>query len=305
MRMTVHLLPADDAGWMLPLFEPIQERWSRRRLAQLGLPEDRHEKVLRAVKKALADGPLTRGEMTDAVEAAGIELDQQTRLHMVMLATVSGLAIQGPDFGAKPSLVLRRDWLGEPRRLERDAALAELARRYLRAFGPATERDFARWAGLPLRDVRAGLTAIASELEEERDRRRRPWSRSRRQVAAAQARAAADARAPSTPTCSATTGASFSSPDHHERINPLRGGMIEPAIVRDGELLGVWKLSRAGGETRDHARPPCTARRRRPGRDRRRDRGHRPVRGQAGKAPLVGGGYHPAPPNHTGENQNR
>ena len=95
------------------------------------------------------------------VEAAGIELAARRADHIVGLATVSGLAIQGPDIGARPSLVLRRDWLGEPPAFDRDAALAELSRRYLRAFGPATERDFARWAGLPLRDVRAGLAAIA------------------------------------------------------------------------------------------------------------------------------------------------
>ena len=28
MRMTIHLIPTDDAGWMLPLFEPGIERWS-------------------------------------------------------------------------------------------------------------------------------------------------------------------------------------------------------------------------------------------------------------------------------------
>ena len=40
------------------------------------------------------------------------------------------------------------DWIGEPRRRPRDESLAELARRYIRAYGPADERDFARWAGL-------------------------------------------------------------------------------------------------------------------------------------------------------------
>ena len=33
MRTTVHLIPTDDAGWWLPLFEPGIERWSRRRLS--------------------------------------------------------------------------------------------------------------------------------------------------------------------------------------------------------------------------------------------------------------------------------
>jgi hypothetical protein len=45
--------------------------------------------------------------------------------------------------------------------------LAELARRYLVGHGPAGERDLARWAGLPLRDARAGLSAIAGELLDE------------------------------------------------------------------------------------------------------------------------------------------
>jgi hypothetical protein len=47
--------------------------------------------------------------------------------------------------------------------LDRDAALAELARRYLTGHAPATPTDLASWSGLPLRDVRAGLQAIASD----------------------------------------------------------------------------------------------------------------------------------------------
>jgi Winged helix DNA-binding domain len=62
-----------------------------------------------------------------------------------------------------------RDWLGQPAPVDREQALAELARRYLRAHAPADDRDLARWAGLPLRDVRAGLTAIAAELHQRED----------------------------------------------------------------------------------------------------------------------------------------
>jgi hypothetical protein len=71
--------------------------------------------------------------------------------------------------GPEHAYVLVRDWLGAPRRVERDRALAELARRYLAGHGPAGERDLAKWAGLPLRDARAGLQAIASELDRRDD----------------------------------------------------------------------------------------------------------------------------------------
>ncbi len=65
--------------------------------------------------------------------------------------------------------VLVNDWLGEPGPVDRDVALAELARRYLAGHGPADARDLAKWSGLPLRDSRAGLSAIAGELEERPD----------------------------------------------------------------------------------------------------------------------------------------
>jgi hypothetical protein len=67
------------------------------------------------------------------------------------------------------------DWLGkcpvafEPGRLDRDRALAELARRYLAGHGPASERDLAKWAGLPLTDARRGLAEISSELKSRDD----------------------------------------------------------------------------------------------------------------------------------------
>ena len=70
----------------------------------------------------------------------------------------------GPGAGARLARARRSDgrstaWAATP-------ALAELARRYLTGHGPATDTDLATWIGLPLRDARAGLEAIAGELAE-------------------------------------------------------------------------------------------------------------------------------------------
>ncbi|HWD74757.1 MAG TPA: crosslink repair DNA glycosylase YcaQ family protein [Solirubrobacteraceae bacterium] len=80
--------------------------------------------------------------------------------------------IRGPVVGRDHAFALVRDWLpdvGPPP--ARETALAELARRYLAGHGPATERDLARWAGLPLRDARAGLRAVGKNLRERPDGR--------------------------------------------------------------------------------------------------------------------------------------
>jgi hypothetical protein len=68
--------------------------------------------------------------------------------------------------GGKHAFALVRDWLDEAGPVDRDRALGELARRYLAGHGPAGDGDLARWAGVSLRDARAGLSAIASELHQ-------------------------------------------------------------------------------------------------------------------------------------------
>jgi hypothetical protein len=56
------------------------------------------------------------------------------------------------------------DRVREPRRLERDEALAELVRRYLSGHGPATVADLVYWATLTVGDVRRGLAAAQEHL---------------------------------------------------------------------------------------------------------------------------------------------
>ncbi len=93
----------------------------------------------------------------------------QALVHILALASLRGVMVRGPMVAGQHAFVLVRDWLGTSRAVHRDAALAELARRYLAGHGPADARDLAAWAGLPLRDARAGLAAIGSELLEHND----------------------------------------------------------------------------------------------------------------------------------------
>ena len=240
MRKTAHLIASDDAPWLLPLYEPAQAEWSRRRLGQLGMDSRTAERAQKEIRRALnADGPLTRRELGERLERRGIALDAQTRTHVMGLAVVSGLAFQGPDRGAQPCLVLREEWLpAPPVGHERDAALAELARRYLRAFGPATEADFAGWAGLPLRDARAGLSAIASEMRE---------LRLGRETALALKGSARRASGPVIRLLPAfdtflmgwRERAFIAPPERWPAIGP-GGGLLNPTIVRDGTALGTW-----------------------------------------------------------------
>jgi Winged helix DNA-binding domain len=166
-RGTLHLIRAEDYPLLHAVTTPPLRTGSARRLAQLGLSPDDADRGVAAIERALADdGPLVVERLRERVAAAGVGSEGQAMYHLLFQASLRGLVVRGPVVGAKQAYVLVRDWLGEQRPLDRDRALAELARRYLAGHGPAGDRDLARWAGIPLRDARAGLSAIARELEE-------------------------------------------------------------------------------------------------------------------------------------------
>jgi hypothetical protein len=169
-RGTLHLVASEDYPWLHALTTPPLFTASARRLAQEGVPPDDAERGVAAIERALvAEGPLTRAQLAERIAAAGVRTEGQALVHLLLLASLRGIAVRGPMVGREHAYVYVRDWLGESRPVAREHALAELARRYLVGHGPAGERDLAKWAGLPLRDARAGLGAIAAELHERED----------------------------------------------------------------------------------------------------------------------------------------
>jgi winged helix DNA-binding protein len=168
-RGTLHLVRSEDYPWLHALTTRPLFTVNSRRLAQEGVRPDLAERGIATIERALADdGPQTRVQLRDRLDRRGIPTKGQALVHLLMLASLRGLVVRGPMVGREQAYVLVRDWLA-PRREDRDRSLAELARRYLAGHGPACDRDLARWAGLPLRDARAGLAAIASEIVDRPD----------------------------------------------------------------------------------------------------------------------------------------
>ncbi len=169
-RGTLHLVRSEDYPWLQALTAPRTLTANARRLAQEGVSPEDAERAVRAIERALAEeGPLTRQQLREPIEAAGVRTEGQAMVHLLVLASLRGLIVRGPLLAGQHAFALVRDWLGEAGPVDRERALAELARRYLLGHAPADERDLAKWSGLPLRDVRTGLGAIASGLQQRRD----------------------------------------------------------------------------------------------------------------------------------------
>ena len=162
-RGTLHLVAADDFGWLHGLVAGRALPSNTRRLAQLGA--DPADATL--VAHLLGErGPLTRTEIATrrVSPRQGVAGDRDGSAsalhHLLHRAALLGLVVMDGERFVR---------ISPPPAVDRDRALAELARRYLRGHGPATAADLATWSGLPLGDARAGLRAIGAELVEDGD----------------------------------------------------------------------------------------------------------------------------------------
>jgi len=169
-RGTLHLVASEDYPWLLQLTAPRLLGGCTRRLAQLGVDTRLADRGVEIIGRALSsEGPLDRLQLRERLRKGRIPTEGQISVHLLMLACLRGIAVRGPTAGAHHAYAHVADWLGSARPVEHDRALAELARRYLAGHAPADDRDLARWSGLALGEVRAGLKAIGSELHERPD----------------------------------------------------------------------------------------------------------------------------------------
>ncbi|GAC1676991.1 MAG: winged helix DNA-binding domain-containing protein [Candidatus Dormibacteraceae bacterium] len=151
MRGTLHLIPAAD----LPLYTAaMSTRWiriNRSWLKLVGLSEPELLKLVAEIGAVLDSTPLTREEVIKVVGKGHsprvLDVLKSGWGGMLKPAARNGMLCFGPSRGQSVTFVRPEKWLGSWTKVDPDAALIEVARRYLRAYGPATKLDFVRWWG--------------------------------------------------------------------------------------------------------------------------------------------------------------
>jgi hypothetical protein len=238
MRGTIHLVAAEDVRWLTALTGPVTARKFQKRWRDLGLPPEVLTRTLAALPAVLAGGPLDRRAIVRGLAEHGVVIDEseQAPIHVLLHATTQGLICRGPDRGRDATFVLLDDWLPDAATGPRgDDALAEIARRYFRAFSPATAADFAMWSGLPATravglirdelkpvDVQGKAGFALGEVAPRHGLRLLPAFDN--YLVGYRDRDLIIARA------------------HLPRV--YVGGVIKPTVVLDGRVMGTWRLIR-------------------------------------------------------------
>lgn len=238
-RGTLHLVPAEDYRWLHSLLAPELERPLARRRAQLGISPSVAERSVSAITRTLGSGPAVRSQLVRLLQQQGLPSEGQAPAHLLALAAQRGLIVRGPMQGREQAYVLTDDWLGPPRAgIDRERALAELARRYLAGHGPAGDRDLSKWSGLSLTDCRKGLASISSELTVRSD-----------DLLSLRGRQAPTGRMPTPPPrllgafeplLLGWSGREEIVGDHWSQF--VRGGMISAFALVDGRAAASWRI---------------------------------------------------------------
>ena len=172
LRQTWHFVARDDIRWMLALSGPRVNAISAHYYRKMELDERTFTRARNVFERVLRDGrSLTRPELGAALGRAGITASGIRLAFLTLRAELDAVICNGPRRGKQLTYALleervppRRAGPLGPASFDRDAALAELARRYFTSHGPATLKDYAWWSGLTVRDAKAGIDLAGAAL---------------------------------------------------------------------------------------------------------------------------------------------
>jgi hypothetical protein len=251
MRGTLHLLAPEDLKWVLGITADRLIRGMAGRHRELGISAGDVDAAAEAGLRLVSGGcAASRAELFEAFERAGQSTAGQRGIHLLGILCQRAWLVQGPLAGNQQLVVAFADWIKVSRSVDRAEGIAEWLLRYLRSHGPATERDFSWWAGIPLREVRTALAEVKSQLVELEFEGASYWL-------APETAALLDGSAPGARSVLALPGfdefllgytdrSLVLAPEHAPKIVPGGNGVFRKTIVAGGQVVGTWTGPVAG-----------------------------------------------------------
>ena len=281
MRITIHVVAADDLWPMFTVMQPL--RLGQWRLMLKADPFDsplgRRMKAAHAVAiAALRERPrssleldrLMQAEVGDAATVVTRPAWRQPEAQVAVrvawrhfAATVPLVHVphDGEGYG-RSQYALAEDWLRRPMpAMEMDEARVHVARRYLAAFGPASIDDLVAYVGRgkggvgPWRDAVAGLGHEVLELRDEDGRPLIDLKPAPRPDEDVPAPPRLLARWDSVLLSHATKHRGRVIDDAHRGAVFTKNADVRPSFLIDGFVAGTWDLQRRDGRAEITLRP--------------------------------------------------
>src|SRR5215467_2509892 len=170
MRQTLHLVPTQDFPLYIAANRSARVKAVLSVMARFKITRDEADALSGLILETLKAGPAPHVAIRSAVQPRVSKrvlawMDKVSSI--VRLPVADGLICYGPGEGNQARFIRTEQWLSPQDPVDEAEARAELMRRYLRAYGPATLKDFAYWCGLSMADARVVRTLLDAELLEQ------------------------------------------------------------------------------------------------------------------------------------------
>jgi hypothetical protein len=242
MRGTWQLVAAEDYWPLVDLCGPkaiaVTQGWmAANRIAISGAEAARVRGIL--ARTAAEKGSATKEDFVQALAERDIRMDDHRLSYHIRKAEMTGTLCSGDLLPMKATWALAAAKLPPRERVDRDEALAMLARKYFLSRQPATLEDFAWWSGLGVRDCRRGVELLGNCL------RTVTWQGREYYLAEdSRTRGSRKGKCLFLPPYDEYLIAYKSrdivlSPRHRHRAHS-GNGIFRPVIVRDGIVCGNW-----------------------------------------------------------------
>jgi hypothetical protein len=161
---------------------------------------------------------------------------------------VEGLVVFGPNHGNRVTFVRTDQWIGPLDEIDGQVALRQVCERYLRAYGPVTHGEFARWFATKPQATRALMDSM--DLEEVDVEGWRGWLPRGDAEPPPTASEPSEAQVHLLPQYDIYVVGSFPRQQLIPRIAPaeLQRGTAAPfaVVLVDGVIGGLWQRTRRG-----------------------------------------------------------
>ncbi|MER5766593.1 winged helix DNA-binding domain-containing protein [Streptomyces sp. NPDC001985] len=258
MRGTLHLIPARDYPNWQGALNGYQHYLKPSWLRGFRVTEEEMDALLPAISSALDGGSmLTREELAEAVVRKTDFPSLGEKLRDSWGALLKPASFQGrlcfaPNRDRNAQFTTPDLWLDGYQPVPPEEGLELMTRRYLRAFGPATREDYARWSAHTPAAAGRMIKSLGDEVTEVEVEGYTAWMRTEDAAAAVEAGPGGTVRlvpAFDPWVIGASRSVDAQCPDAFRERVYRKQGWISPVLLVDGRMHGIWNVENKGGRT--------------------------------------------------------
>jgi uncharacterized protein YcaQ len=255
MRQTLHVIPSADFFLFNSAMKSSLLAQVHRIAGKLGVAPDEFRVLNSHVIDSLRSGPLTQSEIRKRVvpRASKRMKTWMSRVWSILRTPIAeGLICYGPARGAEITYVRATQWLPhKQKKIDPAEARRSLLLRYLAAYGPATPRDFSKWSGIGMPQVKEAWGSIEENLAEVTVEGEKVWLPRRflKQLHNSNLSETVVRLLPAFDPLLLAHAAKdhLVERTHYKRVYRNQG-WISPVILIDGRVAGIWSHSRKGAK---------------------------------------------------------